>query len=102
MGIFNITNNKIGIITLPLNGFQISTLTGSGCPPIVNQTIDNVAYHNGGARDLILGDIVYSDEELTTLYNTTGLEKDYDCIIDGVNTQIRLDNNSIYVAIVCK
>lgn len=74
MALFNITASKVGE---PLNAVTISTLTVSYCDPQTTNAVDNIAYHDGGPRDLQIGDTIYSDIGLTTLYNLTGSHKVY-------------------------
>lgn len=97
MAIFNITNDK-GILT---NIIDISTLTGSACPSVVNQIIDNIAYKSGAPGNLLLGETIYSDINLTTLYNLTGIEQGYNILVNGIDTKISIDINSIYITTIC-
>ncbi len=87
MANFTITNRK-GDDTVPSppeNQFEISTLYGSKCDPVVYRNVDNVAYFkrpegaensNAGGKSAspdinpIVGDTIYSDEAMTTLYVT--------------------------------
>tara|TARA_R100000544_G_C2222917_1_gene58685 strand:+ start:318 stop:656 length:339 start_codon:yes stop_codon:yes gene_type:complete len=80
MAKFTLTNAR-GNDTIPPNNpneFAISTLYASKCPPVVYQNVDTVAYFDnvsdegGKQRDNpIVGEIVYADAALTTLYVTS-------------------------------
>ena len=80
MAKFTLTNRR-GTATIPPNDpneFAISTLYGSKCPPVAYRNVDTVAYFNnvgdGGPRQRtnpIVGEIVYADAALTTLYVTS-------------------------------
>jgi len=96
MASFIVTNKK-GDDTVPIppsNSFPISTLAGSKCPPVVYRNVDNLAYWDrpdsgddptgptiGGGKteskdaapDLnpLVGDVIYADAALTTLYVTS-------------------------------
>lgn len=82
MANFTITNRK-GDDTVPIppaNEFEISTQAGSKCPPVVYRNVDNVAYiqrdssGQGKGPDPnapIVGDVIYADEAMTTLYVTS-------------------------------
>lgn len=53
----NYTEVQESLFTL----FNISSESGSGCPPQVFQDIDSTAYHNGENEFPVIGDTVYSD-----------------------------------------
>tara|TARA_R110002012_G_scaffold28721_1_gene89819 strand:+ start:1535 stop:1849 length:315 start_codon:yes stop_codon:yes gene_type:complete len=103
MAIFNVTNKRSSsetVIPLPVNAFDISTISVDMClaESLSYQEVDTVAYHNGDGEELTLGDVVYSDSNLTLLNNTSGETRTYN-INNGYF--ITLDENSIYVLLNC-
>lgn len=82
MANFTITNRKGDdtVPTPPENEFEISTLSGSKCAPVVYRNVDNVAYierdsssqeRGPDSNAPITGDVIYADEAMTTLYVTS-------------------------------
>ena len=99
MAIFVITNKKSSATIEPVaDSFAISTLAGIRCARAQTfQRVDNLAYTSPNLIALT-GYTVWSDSGLTTLYNTTGLQKDYN-INNGLF--ITLDKDSKHIQNPC-
>ena len=107
MAIFNITNKKSSstVILPAYNYFAISTNAANRCDTtskVAYEIVDNDAWHDGPDNRKVkgpyVGDVIYSDVGLSTLYNLTGLQKDYN-INNGLF--ITLDSNSVVIANPC-
>lgn len=99
MAILNITAKRSDDTVTPPSASEIniSSQEASRCTePLVYSSVDSIAYHDG--TSFALGVTVYSDSALTTLKNTTGLQKDYN-IPNGIF--ITLDANSVYIKSNC-
>ena len=112
MAILNITNEKgEGTVTPPpSNSFQISTLVGSKCDPVIYRNVDTVAYFDNsgdeGPRQRstpTVGDTIYADEAMTTLYVTSfssfAMQEDF-----SINNKsfITIGEGSIVINTSCK
>ena len=99
MAILNITAKRSNdtVTPPPASQILISSQEASRCTdPLVYRAVDSIAYHDG--TSFTIGVTVYSDSGLTTLKNTTGLQKDYN-IPNGIF--ITLDANSVYIKSNC-
>lgn len=99
MAILNITAKRSDdtVTPPPASQILISSQEASRCTdPLVYKPVDSVAYHDG--TSFTIGVTVYSDSGLTTLKNTTGLQKDYNT---PKGIFITLDENSVYIKSNC-
>lgn len=111
MAILTMTNQRsdVTITPPPLYSMQVSTLIADRCmhPPL-HQLIDSRCYWTPIAvlGDEVnptpaVGDIVYSDEAKTILYNTSGAIKDYSVNVNQ-GTFISLDADSKFINQHCR
>ena len=99
MAILNITAKRSNDTVTPPSASEIniSSQEASRCTdPLVYRAVDSIAYHDG--TSFTIGVTVYSDSGLTTLKNTTGLQKDYNT---PKGIFITLDENSVYIKSNC-
>tara|TARA_R110002012_G_scaffold268929_2_gene452931 strand:- start:3583 stop:3891 length:309 start_codon:yes stop_codon:yes gene_type:complete len=101
MAIFTVVsdrNNNNTIVPDPKNSFMISTLEAEACNSRLYQDVDQMVYHNGSATTISVGDMVFTDQGLTTLKNNTGLKKIYN--INNGNFMM-LDIDGSYIPLTC-